>query len=121
MNFTEQQKEIAWNKASIVDGYNPDLYRKDACGAWIAKNKYGQQDNMFGWEVDHIFPADRGGDEHSDNLRAMQHQNNASKGNDYPTYNAVITAEGNKNIRHEQVFTINETLRKQLKLIYPNA
>lgn len=29
--------ERVWSKARIENGYNPDLVRKDACGAWIMK------------------------------------------------------------------------------------
>ena len=36
MAFTEQEKRAAWNKAREVDGYDKNMFRKDACGAWIA-------------------------------------------------------------------------------------
>lgn len=39
MDFTDNDKISAWSKASIVDGYNENLFRKDACGAWIAWEK----------------------------------------------------------------------------------
>lgn len=121
MPFTESQKIAAWKNAIQIDGYSPDMYRKDICGAWIAWNKYGVQDSALGWEIDHIFPENLGGDERIENLCAMQHQNNASKGDDYPTFNAVVTAQGNRNIRYEQVMTINKVTRQYLQNFYPNA
>ena len=121
MSYTELQKKEAWKNAMPIDGYSPDLYRKDICGAWIAWDKYGVQDSALGWEIDHIFPESLGGDERGENLCAIQHQNNASKGDDYPTFNAVVTAQGNTNIRYEQVLTISKPTRQNLQKLYPNA
>lgn len=121
MFFTETQKIEAWKNAIPVIGYSPEMYRKDICGAWMAWNKYGDQDSPLGWEIDHIFPIALGGDENGRNLCAMQHQNNATKGDDYPTFNAVIVAEGNANIKHERTMIINKTLRQELQKIYQNA
>lgn len=33
MKLTNQLKLKVWEKAQIVDGINPDMYRKDPCGA----------------------------------------------------------------------------------------
>ena len=49
------------------------------------------------------------------NLRALQHQNNTSKGDDYPSYTAIVTAEANRNVERMQNLTVNEKLRNQLK------
>ena len=51
MDISNQLKRSVWEKGQIVDGLNPDMYRKDPCGAWIAWDKYGMQDNMYGWEI----------------------------------------------------------------------
>lgn len=64
MAFTEQEKLTAWSKAREVDGYDKNMFRKDACGAWIVWSKYGARDNDYGWEIDHIYPVERGGDNH---------------------------------------------------------
>ena len=37
-----------------MDGYDPTLFRKDACGAWIIRDKYGDSDSIYGWQIDHI-------------------------------------------------------------------
>ena len=79
--MTEEQIQEAWNRATVVDGYDKDRYRKDACGAWILRNKYGDTDSLYGWEVDHIVPQsllrEKGYSEmmidYSLNLRALQH------------------------------------------------
>lgn len=114
----EEKKRYAWQYTVIVDGYDPNMYRKDACGAWIRWDMYGQQDNIFGWQVDHIYPVSKGGDDHPENLRALQHQNNASKGDDYPSYEAAITSKGNTNEEQRRSLTVNEEKRQQLAKIF---
>lgn len=119
-------KRNVWEKGQVVDGFNPDLYRKDPCGAWIVWDKFGIQDNIYGWEIDHIYPKSRlkergfKEDTISDirNLRPMQHQNNASKGDDYPSYTAIITSEGNKNIEKECNLTVNPATREIIEQLY---
>lgn len=118
MNFTDEQIKLAWEAAQRIEGYNPDKYRKDACGAWIAWEKYSAADNIYGWQVDHIYPKSRGGDENPNNLRALHVKNNLSKGDDYPSYYATVTSEGNKNKIVRQVYTINRDKQEQLKNIY---
>ena len=108
----------AWENATKVDNFDPNQFRKDPCGAWIIRNHYGQRTSIYGWEVDHVYPQSLGGGDDSDNLRAMQWENNLSKGDDYPSYNAVVQSDGNKNIRQEGQFTVNEALRDTLKTLY---
>lgn len=58
-----------WEKAISVPGYDPDIWRKDFAGAWIRKDSYGMQ-TKYGWEVDHLRPLSKGGDNNEDNLIA---------------------------------------------------
>lgn len=109
-----------WEKASIIEGLNPGVYRKDACGALIMRDKYGMH-NPFGWVVDHIFPQSLGGGDDIDNLRALHYQNNLSKADDYPSYTAVIKYDGKQNVRNERNLTVNNKKRQKLKTLYKNA
>ena len=126
MEVTNQLKRQVWEKGQIVEGFNPDMYRKDPCGAWIAWDKYGIQDNFFGWEIDHIFPQSKLEEmginasliDDLRNLRPMQHENNKSKSDDYPSYAAVVTSEGNKNKYMDVSLTVNETTRIMLAKLY---
>lgn len=126
MAFTQEKIDSVWNKAKTVDGFDPKLFRKDACGAWIVKDKYGVSDNIFGWEIDHIVPKSLLEDnlfteeeiDWEENLRALQHQNNASKGDDYPAYTSVVTSEGSKNILRERVLVVNKKRQQTLKEKY---
>jgi hypothetical protein len=118
MAFSEHTIEEVWKKGIAVEGYNPDLYRKDACGAWIMRSEHGNTNSILGWEVDHVFPQSKGGKEDLINLRPMQHQNNASKADNYPVYKAVITSDGSKNIGLEKEYTVNKKLQDQLANLY---
>lgn len=122
----ENIKKSVWQKGQAVEGFNPDLYRKDPCGAWIVWDKYGVQDSIYGWEIDHIYPKSkleaRGfrAEQIDDlrNLRPMQHSNNANKGDDYPSYMCAVTSEGNKNINYDGSLTVNEATRNVLAELY---
>lgn len=112
--------DYLWNKARKVEGLNPDLFRKDVCGALIMRDKYGKQ-NSFGWEIDHIFPQERGGGDEWINLRALHYLNNRSKADDYPSYTAHIRFDGSANVHDEKNLTVNKAIRDKLKAIYKNA
>lgn len=114
----DQKINEIWERTSKVEGFDPAQFRKDACGAWIIRNHYGLRTSIYGWEVDHVYPQSLGGDDNDANLRAMQWENNLSKGEDYPSYQAVIQSDGNKNIRQDVQFTVNETLQATLKQLY---
>ena len=124
--MTEEQIQDAWNRATVVEGFDKSRYRKDACGAWIIRNKYGDTDSLYGWQVDHIVPQsflrDKGFSEsmidNSLNLRALQHENNDSKSDDYPSYTAVVTSEGTENVRVTKFLEVNSKKQEALKKLY---
>ena len=127
MTITSDLKLAVWQKARVVEGFNPDMFRKDACGAWISWDKYGIKDTLYGWEIDHICPVamleQLGYSEeliwHIDNLRAVQCDNNKSKSDDYPSYTAVVTSDGNKNIYRESNLLVNEKTRNKILQLFP--
>lgn len=114
-------KDLAWEKARRVEGFDPSLFRQDACGAWMRKDMYGDINNMYGWGIDYIFPKILGGTLVVENIRALNYHNIISKGRDYPSYKAVYAAEGTQNVETERYLTVNDKIRKQLKSIYPDA
>lgn len=118
MGFDADTIENVWSKGMTVDGYDKDLIRKDCCGAWIMREAYGNREDDFGWEIDHVYPKSRGGDDNLDNLRPMQWQNNDSKQDDYPTYNASIKASGVSNVVDECLYTVNNSLQEKLESLY---
>lgn len=115
-----------WDKAQIVPDYNPDLFRKDACGAWIRKDKFGDSNSALGWEIDHIYPASKLKErdipksviDNILNLRPLNCINNNSKSDKYPTYTSETTSLGNKNIFQIDSFEIDKETQEKLKSLF---
>ena len=110
--------ELIWQKAIEVEGYDKTLYRKDFSGAWISRNAFNNRDSVFGWEIDHIYPKSKGGDNHWVNLRPINWRNNLAKGNEYPNYVSAVVAEDNRNIEKEVNCTVGIKLQEELSKIY---
>lgn len=97
MSFSDAMIEAIWQKGTIVPNYDPAQWRKDACGAWIARAARGDRNSLFGWEVDHIVPESRGGGNDTSNLRPLQWENNAVKADGRT--DCALTSNGNTNVR----------------------
>jgi len=97
MSFTDERIQQIWEKGKTVRDYDRDKCRKDRCGAWIKRKKYGDRDSAFGWEVDHINPK---GGEGLSNLRPLQWKNNVVTGEG--RLKCPVTAKGEKNIEKKE-------------------
>lgn len=93
MSWTKQQIEDVWNKGTVVSNNKSTEWRKDECGAWMARNQYGNRKSSYGWEIDHISP---GGSDSIGNLRPLQWQNNVDKSDGRLKCN--VTANDTKNV-----------------------
>lgn len=48
--YSEEIVDIIWNKAKIINGVNPDRFRRDDCGALISRLSY-EEKSEFGWQI----------------------------------------------------------------------
>lgn len=78
--FNALQLLCTWQKARPVPNLDPNRYRLDACGALLDRTKYGDTNSVYGWEIDHVIPASRGGTDDLPNLQALHWKNNRRKG-----------------------------------------
>lgn len=119
MNLQDETTiNYVWQKGLVVEGYNPDLYRQDYSGAWIARNAYADRESILGWEIDHVYPKSKGGTDDEVNLRPINWRNNISKGDSYPEYIAEVVSEDNKNVIKATRCTVGTALQAKLKALY---
>lgn len=118
MAFNDDIIDAVWEKASAIQGFDKDKFRRDCCGAIIAKDKYGDIESSFGWQIDHVYPTSKGGTDELENLRAMQWQNNVSKSDDYPSYFSVMRSNGTSNEECKIQHTVNLVLQQKLEKLY---
>ena len=106
--YSKKEMTAIWDKATVVDGYEPDMVRKDKAGAWMIREKYGYDGEELGvsWEVDHILPKAQGGSDELDNLQPLQGLNNRAKCDDCPQWKSKVTSDGDRNVFKEQSWTI---------------
>ena len=49
-NYTDEIIQKVWNKAIYIGHNDPNMWRKDKCGAWIGRHHYGEK-NEYGWGI----------------------------------------------------------------------
>lgn len=129
MSIDSNNKEFLkriWSKGQDVAGYNNELIRKDACGAWIIWEEFDNTDSKFGWQIDHIYPKNKLEETGVDatlideecNLRPFNCANIRSKADDYPAYKAAVTSDGEKNVDTSDIYMVNEKVRERLDILY---
>ena len=94
--FSEYTIKKVWDKGSIVSGNDPNVWRKDQCGAWIGRSYYGNRNSQYGWEIDHITPESLGGSDELTNLRPLHWENNVTRQNG--RLMCTVTASGTNNV-----------------------
>ena len=83
--------QAVWDKAQFVPGYDPALWRKDRCGAFIGRYSYGTTGD-FGWEIDHDYPVALRGTDDLSNLQPLHWRNNRHKGDSFPRWMCEVTS-----------------------------
>lgn len=82
-NWTREEKLKIWEKGKAITGMNPAIWRLDQCGAIMKWDMYGDRTDKrnCGWEIDHVKPESKGGEDIVSNARPLQWYNNASRQN----------------------------------------
>lgn len=99
-NYTKEEIDIIWEKATIISGVNPDAYRKDYAGAWMFKNSFTMNLNKenntksYAWTIVKF----KINSDTIDNLVAMNIFNAQVKKDNYSKWKSIISSNGNENI-----------------------
>lgn len=93
MTFTEKEIQSVWEKGKIISPNDGNMWRLDACNAWMHRANYGNHKSKYGWEIDRISPE---GSDDISNLRPMQWENMRVKSQGKIV--CVVTARGRDNI-----------------------
>ena len=96
MSWTEQEIQAAWDNAPLAERTNPRKWRKDSCGAWICRDRYGDHNSVFGWEIHLAEAAENDSVRDLSTLRPLQWKNAASGPNG--KLNCRVTAWGGGNV-----------------------
>lgn len=99
--LTPEEIDLVWEKAKIVPNNDPAIFRQDYAGAWIRRDHYGRINSEYGWQADHLLPLAMDGSYDISNMYPLQWENNNRKGDNYPNWETIKTAEGVHNV--EQV------------------
>jgi 5-methylcytosine-specific restriction endonuclease McrA len=90
--FDESTADAVWKKGRPMPPNDPNVYRKDVCGATMQRSSYGDTNAKYGWEIDHIIPVSRGGSDDLTNLQPLYWENNRSKADNVNTNFCVKTS-----------------------------
>lgn len=124
--FCQELLDAIWSKGLTDANYDSDHVRKDACGAWMIREQYGNRESPFGWEVDHIYPESKLTAinvpqqviNDLSNLRPLNWKNNDSKQDDYPNYHSTCKAEDDHNVDCDDEKVVNTKVQACIETLF---
>lgn len=84
-NASNDLRRAVWTKGQIIQGWDPNVWRHDACGHVMKFDQHGET-SSHGWEIDHVLPRAKGGSTELSNLQPLYWENNRRKSDTYPWY-----------------------------------
>lgn len=76
--IVEKMKIEVWQKARVIEGHDPNIFREDISGNTIRYLDEGKN-SEFGWRVCCLVPLPKGGTTEPENLVPLHWQNSAIK------------------------------------------
>lgn len=125
-SIIESLKRQIWEKGTVDSNYQKDHVRKDACGAWMVYEDFGNRNSTFGWEIDHIYPESKlrmkkvpqDLIDSKENLRPLNWANNDSKTDDYPVYRSSVTSTGDHNVASSKDMEVNKEVQSKIESLF---
>ena len=71
--------DAVWAKGRTIPNFDSSVWRWDCYGAVMKYSEYGNRNSEYGWEIDHIVPVSRGGQDNILNYQPLNWENNAEK------------------------------------------
>jgi hypothetical protein len=59
MEFSDATVQAVWQKARVMPERNPDVWRRDQCGAWLHREQYENDKSEYGWKILKVVAAMR--------------------------------------------------------------
>ncbi|MDA8108454.1 MAG: hypothetical protein M0015_07475 [Betaproteobacteria bacterium] len=72
MNWSKAIIDAVWQHGRVLPEADGAAWRQDACGAWMRREHFGQEDAEFGWKIE---PIATGGPATPENLRPFHCRN----------------------------------------------